>query len=288
MIIAYYGRFPIKLVKKLALLARFFVIKLILFIEVCLVKMQCKIFVINLDESVERLENIKLQFAALGLEFERVSAVKGKELSDGKRKQVFDLKSNLSKYYKKLNDGEIGCYLSHILCWEKIQQQQLDYALIIEDDAVISESIIDFMTFANNTHHEWDYIALSHGRKLKKIINPFKINQELVVGQTLKLPSTTTGQFISFSGAEKLLENAYPISRPVDMDIQYWFEKSLRCFVVRPFPVQHGDFGSDINEIVDRRTVEKKRLKRIWLKLHFEIKLLLNRWNLPKVPKFKL
>lgn len=41
-----------------------------------------KIFVINLNESTERLERLKSEFERIGLDFERIPAVDGRKLSE--------------------------------------------------------------------------------------------------------------------------------------------------------------------------------------------------------------
>ena len=41
-----------------------------------------KIFVINLNESTERLERLKSEFERIGLDFERLPAVDGRALSN--------------------------------------------------------------------------------------------------------------------------------------------------------------------------------------------------------------
>ncbi|MBB1268429.1 glycosyltransferase family 25 protein [Shewanella sp. SR44-3] len=247
--------------------------------------MSFKIFVINLDSSVDRIENMQAQCAKLGIEFERVSAVRGKNLSKDEKAAVYNRDVNLAKYDKELNDGEIGCYMSHARCWEQIVAQDLDYALILEDDAILTPEITSFIAKLAESTQEWDYIKLSHGRKPKNILNAIDLGDGLSLGQCIKLPSTTTGQFVSLTGAKKLLQHAYPIARPIDIDIQFWYEKSLRSFVVRPFPILNGDFGSEINQVTDRRQVDKRQFARIWQKIKFELNLLINRGRLGALPK---
>lgn len=247
--------------------------------------MSFKIFVINLDSSVDRIENMQAQCSKLGIEFERVSAVRGKNLSSAEKAAVYNRDVNLAKYDKELNDGEIGCYMSHARCWEQILIQKLDYALILEDDAILTPEITAYIAKLAGSNSEWDYIKLSHGRKPKNILNAIDLGDGLFLGQCIKLPSTTTGQFVSLAGAKKLLEHAYPIARPIDIDIQFWYEKSLRSFVVRPFPILNGDFGSEINQVTDRRQMDKRQLARIWQKMKFELNLLINRGRLGALPK---
>ena len=246
-----------------------------------------KIFVINLDSSQDRLVSIAQQFDKLGLEFERVSAVRGSDLSKQEKSEIFDLDINLQKYHKILNDGEIGCYLSHVRCYEKIIAEQLDYALILEDDAILTEHINGYIKNIPMISNDWDYIKLSHGSKVKKVIDTVSIGDNLSLSTAKKIPSTNTGQFVSLSGAEKLMAHAFPIARTIDVEIQYWFENQLRCFVALPSPILNGDFGSEINQVSDRREAKKHRLKRWVQKIHFELELIHHRNNIPSLPKIK-
>lgn len=241
--------------------------------------------VINLDSSIDRWGSMTQQCELLGLSPQRVSAVRGSLLSAEEKNDVYQLSVNLSKYDKVLNDGEIGCYMSHIRCWESIVEQELDFALVLEDDAILTDDIVGYIEKLSHTSSDWDYIKLSHGSKVKSAVDYMELGAGLILRKELKLPSTTTGQLISCSGAKKLLSHAYPIARPIDMDIQYWFEKSLRCFVVTPFPVLNGDFGSEINKIEDRRFVKKRPIRRIVQKIRYEVLLWCNRHKLPEFPK---
>lgn len=227
--------------------------------------MNFKIFVINLDSSTERLANMKAQCEQLNLQFERVSAVRGSELSQQKKEQCYSLAENKKQYYKVLSDAEIGCSLSHISCWQKMVDDNLDFALILEDDAILEKSIIEYIdaikTFSIDS---WDYIKLSHGSKIKPIQQSMSLDNGLTLNTCLKLPSTSTGQFISFNGAQKLLKHAFPICRPIDTDLQYWYEKDIVPLVAIPFPVLNGDFGSEINTISsDRRNVDKNAFVKV-------------------------
>ncbi len=247
--------------------------------------MKFNVMVINLDSSTDRWESMTKQCEPLGITPERVSAVRGSLLSEKEKSDVYQLSANLSKYDKILNDGEIGCYMSHIRCWEQIVEQELDFALVLEDDAILTDNIIKYVEKLAPSCADWDYIKLSHGSKVKSAVDSMDLGDGLTLRKELKLPSTTTGQLISLSGAKKLLAHAYPITRPIDMDIQYWFEKSLRCFVVAPFPILNGDFGSEINKTDDRRFVKKRPIRRVLQKIRYEVLLLCSRHKLPDFPK---
>ena len=133
--------------------------------------MKCKVFLINLDSSTERFTFMDEQLKQLGIEYQRISAVYGKDLHDTDIAKVYDPQANLQKYDKKLNLGEIGCYLSHVQCWQMIIEQQLDYALILEDDSVLDPALMTVIEHIENLSTDWDYIKLCHDYGTEELWN---------------------------------------------------------------------------------------------------------------------
>ncbi|MDO6775165.1 glycosyltransferase family 25 protein [Shewanella sp. 3_MG-2023] len=248
--------------------------------------MKFKVFVINLDKSTERMAFMQQQLEQLNIEFERVPAVYGKDLTSEIVSNVYDRKLNLLKYNKELSLGEIGCYLSHIKCWEYIVSQELDFAVILEDDAVISNELIFFMDKLKD-FIGWDYIKICKSHKHKKVYDNFDLSLGCALHKAYKFPASNRGQIVSICGARKLLETAFPISRPVDIDIQYWFEKNLHCFVSTPTLITGKYFESDIDMQGGRNIKRVPFYIRLWQKISFELKLIENRHCLPDFPKFK-
>ncbi|MBR9728631.1 glycosyltransferase family 25 protein [Shewanella intestini] len=249
--------------------------------------MKCKVFVINLDKSTERMDFMHRQLQQLDIAYERVAAVYGKDLDDSEITAVFNEKANLEKYDKVLNVGELGCYLSHVNCWKQMVEQQIEFALILEDDSRLDPELGTLMDGVAQLEPTWDYIKLCHSKKEKGVIDSIAINDKFSIGTCLKLPASTRGQFVSLAGAKKLLATALPISRPIDVDIQYWFEKNINCFVVRPFPVVGAKFESEITILGNRSQTQKRPLKRILQKMCFEAKVRLNRHKLPDISTLK-
>ena len=94
-----------------------------------------KIFVINLPSSVDRRENISPQLEALKLSFEIFPAVNGRE---DNHPLLSKYDEGLSKLYrgKTLSPGQLGCYASHYLLWEKCVDLD-EPVIVIEDDALL-------------------------------------------------------------------------------------------------------------------------------------------------------
>lgn len=92
-----------------------------------------RIYLINLDRAPERLQYMQKAFDEAGLEFTRIAAVDGKQLSDEEISCVVSGEG----YWGWLTRGEIGCFLSHRLCWQAIADAKEPYAAIFEDDMVL-------------------------------------------------------------------------------------------------------------------------------------------------------
>lgn len=90
------------------------------------------IFVINLDRRIDRRKLISKRLAKLGLKWERISAVDG---NDPDLVDKVDWRKH--RYYTQLlppQKGAIGCYFSHRSVWERIVKDNIEQALVLEDD----------------------------------------------------------------------------------------------------------------------------------------------------------
>lgn len=96
-----------------------------------------KIFVINLDRSTERLKNCRDQSKKFNFRFERFPAIEGNKLT----KQQLSLIHPTCKYFL-CTRGMMGCGLSHYFLLQKIVDEKIQTAMILEDDFVWKEDTI--------------------------------------------------------------------------------------------------------------------------------------------------
>ena len=91
---------------------------------------------INLERSTARKEYMDRLLAPYGsmLEIEYIKAVDGRALTEKQREDAFDYARSMKHYGRRLNDGEVGCALSHNLCYRQLLGSENPYALILEDD----------------------------------------------------------------------------------------------------------------------------------------------------------
>ena len=138
-----------------------------------------KVFLINLDKSVARLERLKAEFERIGLDFERLPAVDGRKLSDNQILKHYSPELNRKNYFVPLSKPEIGVYMSHLKACEKIISENLDFGIILEDDIVLKEGFQMVPKLLCSLNEEWNYVKLIAPGKKKKIKARIQIPVEL-------------------------------------------------------------------------------------------------------------
>jgi GR25 family glycosyltransferase involved in LPS biosynthesis len=98
-----------------------------------------KAYVINLDRSKNRFKKIKQRLDFVNLPFEKFNAIDGSKLSNQKiTNLVHPICSNLI-----CSRGMIGCAMSHYLLWKKMVDENKEWMLILEDDAIPALNIVE-------------------------------------------------------------------------------------------------------------------------------------------------
>lgn len=229
-----------------------------------------KIFVINLDRSPERMVKIGEQLASFNLPYERISAVDGKQLSEQELEHHAPSAMVAKSYHRQLGAGEVGCSLSHKNIWQKIVDEQLDFAFIIEDDIELKENFGDAVEMVSKIAHErWDFFKLfplSRGSE-KNIDQRFDYNGFTFVTYH-KFPLGTQGQVVSLQGAKKMLANMPHILQPIDSQIKSWWELDIFPFGLLPYCVYDDvSIGSDINPNSKLEQMPQNKGRKIWNKI---------------------
>lgn len=90
-------------------------------------------YVINLARSADRRANIVAELAKTGLEYDIVTAVDGRTIDVCDRKIVDPSLPTKGE----LEAGTVGAALSHLRVYEKVIEDGLDTALVLEDDLIL-------------------------------------------------------------------------------------------------------------------------------------------------------
>jgi GR25 family glycosyltransferase involved in LPS biosynthesis len=116
-----------------------------------------KIFVVNLDKSTDRWEQIEGQLDnSRYFYYERLSAVYGKDLS---QEEIAAITTPMcAKYCTK---SMIGCAASHVEIWKRAVDLNLDYAIVLEDDAVLAPGWDEALSaYLNDASLNFDVLLL--------------------------------------------------------------------------------------------------------------------------------
>jgi len=228
-----------------------------------------KIFVINLKRSQGRRQRIEKHLKKLNLDYELFEAIDGYKLTEDQIKSYVDPHSKYSNAFIKpteYSDGfvspfkpaEIGCFLSHYRIYEKICNDKLEYALILEDDIDMSDHLPNILSEIEEKHiKQGEIISLfanflsnselytySNLNNDYSIIKPSSI--KLSAGTTL---SGTVAYIITYATACKFVKELIPM-HTVIYDWGFYFHKELikDYKIVFPNPVEESGEYSDIHE----------------------------------------
>lgn len=117
-------------------------------------------WVINLDRAPERLARIASQMERLGLPFTRLPAVDARALSDEQR-GALDEAAYRRKHGMTPVLGELGCYLSHVRAMELFLATDAEFALVLEDDVLLKDSLPAVLQGLMRQAGRWDVAKLS-------------------------------------------------------------------------------------------------------------------------------
>lgn len=168
-----------------------------------------KTFVVNLDREKEKLQTVAKRLAKVGVPFERFPAVYGKALSIEEKRAAKNPFRIWCAIGRPLQDGELGCALSHLGVYRRMLSDGLKSVCVLEDDVVFDERL---------------------PRQLERVENFLQTDIPRVVLLSDRthfactewkiLPSRhdfgTFAYAINLAAAKAILKANYPIQRPCD------------------------------------------------------------------------
>ena len=173
-------------------------------------------YLINLEERKDRFDitnNLLNNYNFTNVI--RFPAIIGKNISKDELIKLVEptaMKSILDNYRTKhyeLSYGAVGCYLSHINIWKKLELNNLDYILIFEDDTLPNFNFTDLQKIIKTyVPNDWDIFLLGGKYNRCKYINNY----------VRKIYSfyETHAYVINKKGALKLISKAFPIKKQID------------------------------------------------------------------------
>lgn len=223
------------------------------------------VFVVNLEKDIEKKEHMLKLCKAFSLNCHFIDAVYGKSLSEEEIGKHY-AKEMATKYLGRgLSRGEIGCLLSHKHIYQIMIDEEIEQALILEDDCEFSddiEKVFDHMDlFPNN----WELVLLGHKSHLghdtearasiwwkQHISTKYKLIRPSDIGYG------THGYLINNKGARKLLSKLDQYYKPIDHYTGN--DREINVYAISPVAIKLDSNMSQKNDSMDDRADTVKRM----------------------------
>lgn len=192
------------------------------------------IYVINLDRDVERMASIRANLDGLGLPFERLPAIIGKDVPG------WETLVDMSAYaWRNRQDspraGEIGCYLSHLKAMETFLRTDEPWCVILEDDVEVLPACIDVLRSLAEKD-DWDLVKLFNFHSGMPVTKRALAGGHRLVAHLTRTTSSAA-YVVNRRAATTLLKTMLPITEQVDHALDRPWETGLRTRGIRPMPV---------------------------------------------------
>lgn len=220
-------------------------------------------FVIHLERSEHRVENVSALLSHKACRLEVLDAVDAQRLVNKGRDFISDRPLFWPTYPFVIGPGEIGCFLSHRKAWQRIVDEDLPHALVIEDDAVFLPGFAEALDLATKVCGVDGYVQ-------------FQTRAESLNGATIRksptnailrprvVPRRTTAQLVGRNAAARLLAITSKVDRPVDGLLQLFWKTGQDILCVTPSCVSDASLGSTVQARQPKEILRqvKKSLKR--------------------------
>ncbi|ENT7330839.1 glycosyltransferase family 25 protein [Campylobacter coli] len=223
-----------------------------------------KVFIINLERSLDRKEHMKKQIQKL---FEKNPSLKNKlefiffKAIDAKNKEHLEFKDHFPWWAswvlgRELSDGEKAAFASHYKLWQECVK--LDEPIIIlEDDVEFSDEFlnngVEYIDELLKSKYEYIRLCYLFDKKFYPLNENYILSFEKLAG--------TQGYVLKPSAANKFISKAKFIYTPVDDYMDMFYKHKVLNIVKKPLLLKHNcKLESEISNL--GRTNKKLKIHR--------------------------
>ena len=211
-----------------------------------------KTYIINLERSGERRKHILQEAERCNLEYELIKAVDGNKLSDSDYEKFCDM-DEVRKYPGWLNSGAIGCSLSHYNVYKKIIEDNVEMALVLEDDIILRDDLSEMLVRIKENIRSNEIISLFYAsfapcQLSNQNVVSLSADYDLHFPMDVNQPMMAAAYVITKEAARTLSDVILPIRGAADSWGYYYENKGFESFrCVYPVPLKVMGAKSDIN-----------------------------------------
>lgn len=211
-----------------------------------------KVFVISLASSLDRRERVARKLGGRKIDFQFIDACDGR-LGLHPYLKHYDEKSFIVHRRRKAAPGELGCYVSHLLAWEKCVELN-EPIVVMEDDFELTADFEAGVAYLDKLAGKVAFVRLEPLEK--QFFLTSRKDPDFTLVKQLNVGMCATGYVITPQGAQKLLEHAMPIKMPIDLYLKYTLMHKQLIHALVPHLVYPTHADSIIG--IDARNVREK------------------------------
>ena len=219
--------------------------------------MKTTAYIIHLERSVDRNENLGRMIANCPVPAQMQAATDGCCLSNAVIEEVYVRRLCWPVYPFELRPTEIGIFLSHRACWKRLLDEDADAALIMEDDIRIDDGFFTGLESAMQHIVDLQFIQFPV-RRVRTGLMASTIVEMPGSGRILEpyvVPLGACAQLVSSAAAERLLKVTKQFDRPIDCLLQLRNVTGQPIFSVVPSGIREisSKLGGSTVHVKDRQ-----------------------------------
>ncbi|MFS4581875.1 glycosyltransferase family 25 protein [Phaeobacter sp. C3_T13_0] len=179
-------------------------------------------YIIHMTGDQKRVQNVTRLMADLP-QPEVVEAVNGRAILDQGDVALRNGDLHAPSYPFPLRAGEVGCFLSHRKCWQKIAAGSDPFGLIVEDDLAINPRKWRDVMELIDEHASTDHFIRLPAKLRETPIHTIAQQRDAQLFLPRRIGLQTVAQVVGKAAAARLLVATEILDRPVDTFLQmHW------------------------------------------------------------------
>nr|MDQ4087122.1 glycosyltransferase family 25 protein [Pseudomonadota bacterium] len=215
-----------------------------------------RLFVVSLARTPERRATFAARAGEAGIEWQFFDACEG--LAEGLN---YDEAQARLHYGRPLKASELGCYSSHFQLWSRLLDDDAAQYIILEDDVIADWAMLRIVAQTDFAGSDANYLRLYYKSPCPHVVRKRRYltrNSHLL--ELFGPAYGTQGYVITRAAAQRLVPWCRNVTRPIDDQLDRFWEHGVPTLCLFPFPLVEEARGSTIGD--DRFSETDRSLKR--------------------------
>jgi len=216
-------------------------------------KRELPVFIVTLQGDDARRAALLAALRDQGIRYRLAWGVDGRHGLKPEYESMIDREQAARNYGRPLTDGEFACALSHRAVYQTIFDEGFEAALILEDDAIVSPRLGDFVR--SEGPNRYPFLLLDYGKAFVYRFSGLKFGD---FGRCLRVSRNTahaTGYILSRQTAEHLLSVTTPVSNVADWPCDL---REAGAYALWPRLVEHLPTGNELSHLHRERVLANR------------------------------